>query len=163
MCMCMRVCRVQYNGQHSVPVGHYLWLLLLLILGITSAALRWQRCWTLSLSAASLLLLPSLLPLCLILSSFPSAISLSLTIVLPALIIFGNIYGKHLLDIHRNGHIVRIHYIWHSHQCIFRLWSLFSCYLRLISLKLFFEKVLFLRQVLSPKDLKSNQSLLNNL
>lgn len=47
--MCMSVHRVQYVGQRSVPVGHYLRLLLLLILGITSASLRWQPCWTPSL------------------------------------------------------------------------------------------------------------------
>lgn len=62
--MCVSVCRVQYGGQHSVPVGHYLRLLLLLILGITSAALRWQRCWTPSLYSSLLLLL-------LLLSSLP--------------------------------------------------------------------------------------------
>ncbi len=63
MCMCMSVWRVHYTGQHSVPVGHYLRLLLLLILGITSAALNGNVVELCCLSPPSFFPRSSLLPL----------------------------------------------------------------------------------------------------
>lgn len=104
-------------------MGHYLRLLLLLILGITSAALRWQRCWTPSLySSLPLLLLPSPLPPLSSCHLSPLTISLHLTFILPVFEpLPDNIWRSSMKYAQASTHLVWIHYIVH----VFRRWSMF--------------------------------------